>query len=270
MPRMLIAKTEPGLRVVNRRNVGKRRSYTKRNSGWPKGGSKYAKITTGSRYAPIHIEQKCIDTPINTVVVQGGEVDLEGTYASGNSQLLFEVPRGTTSYQRIGNRVTLKKFQFNGTLSFGEKSPGLSELRVIFFIDMEPEASKPVAADLLDLKGGLSNDKSIDALRCFRKLSEINRFKILYDKLHFFNPSGRETFNLDDPAAQKYYPPKQVKIKCYKNLNNLQAIYQEEAAGGTYEECTQAAIMCMFLTDVEGSSLNIRVHAAARLRYTDL
>ncbi|AXF52348.1 MAG: putative viral capsid protein [Cressdnaviricota sp.] len=270
MPKMLIAKTEPGLRVVNRRNIGKRRSYTKRNSGWPKGGAKYAKIPTGARYAPIHIEQKCIDTPINTAIQQGGGVDLEGTFASGNSQLLFEVPRGSTSYQRIGNRVTLKKFQFNGTLSFGDRSPALSELRIIFYIDMEPEATKPVAADLLDLRGGLQNDESIDALRCFRKLPEINRFKILYDKLHFFNPSGRETFDVTDPTSITKYPAKQMKIKCYKNLNNLQAIYQEEAAGGTYEECTQAAIMCMFITDVQGVSDQIRVHAAARLRYTDL
>lgn len=217
----------------------------------------------------LHIETKCNDQPFSIEpVTTGGTAALAGQFTIDKSALLHFIKRETSSYGRVGNRVTLKSIHINAQLEFiGElvDDPNQS-IRIIFFMDKKPEDTPPEAEQLLDLTGGPANNEIIPAFYAHRRLPNVTRFQILSDKKFARNTSGLAL----DSTDQQHRTAKDVNFNISANLRNYQAMYEEADVNGTYDKITQGAICMMVISDSILSPGQVKIKGSSRLRYTDM
>nr|WAE42254.1 MAG: capsid protein [Cressdnaviricota sp.] len=114
-----------------------------------------------------------------TKFVDNSQLSANVSYG-GTVELLSDIPQGTTVNQRIGNKVNIKSIWIKGFAKANTAvTGGAQTVRNILFIDKMDRGSgtAPTITDLLQCPG--TDESSVIAPL---NISELGRFKILYDK----------------------------------------------------------------------------------------
>lgn len=120
------------------------------------------------RSMPRSLEKKYLDTALtSTADISAGAV----------LNSLNLVPQGTTDVTRIGNKIRITNINCHGYANNDDQTTaafGGGNLRVILFQDKQCNGATAAVTDIL---------KSAN-IQSFRNMDQVDRFNILYDKVH--------------------------------------------------------------------------------------
>lgn len=196
-------------------------------------------------------ERKVIDVGVTTAQVN----------TTGAITLLNGSTQGTDYTNRIGRKIVVKSLyirgamlneQANNQLTTGTQ--GAQAGRMIVFVDMQPNGATPAVTDLLVSASPYSQ----------LNLNNRDRFKIIKDKMYFFDPYVYTTTATQASAALT----NQIKqIKCYKNMN-LETIYNSGNAG-TIGDIQSGALYLLFIGSATSGTTDLNANLSIRVRFVD-
>lgn len=227
-----------------------------------------------ARVPRLHIEKKTHDQLLYAAIGGVGlGQNLVGSFGVGGSQLIHEISRGSASYERVGNEITLKYFQFRGSVSWsGTVANSIASLRMTVYVDKEPASVNPATVnDIFDLSGSKDNEVAISSVYALPLRSARKRFQILYDKVFNYNPSGAYDRNYNPELSPVPWAalPKEVNVAINHNFKGYQSIYKEKNNGGAYDGIENGAL-CVMFNGADIAPGGCLVQGAFRLKYTDL
>jgi len=133
-------------------------------------------------------ERKYYDMDHPYTLVSNSGTDWNGSYQEPNSLLAMTVPQqGDGFSQRIGRQIQFCKFSVRGAAHRNGVSGSplipyvMPKLRVIIFIDMQTNASRPTGLDVMQSAG------NVNPIFAFQNPNNFGRFKVLKDKTFTFN-----------------------------------------------------------------------------------
>lgn len=197
---------------------------------------------TGGYYGryPAELKFLNLDTTINTAA---------GAAAFGYGTLC-PLPLGDGPSARIGRQVTLTSVQLNYSLDIHHTETNVIYLRVLLVIDKQCNG---VGANWLDIMSETS-------VHAYRNLDNVDRFVIIYDKIHRFSPSA-----LSSAGSLRYSGPSMQMV--YKKLN-LPIVYDNTAATGVLATIRSNNISMLALMGGAQTNLN-DFKSRCRVRYRD-
>lgn len=229
----------------------------KRPSGAPLANRGFKPIT------PLNKERKYFDTPSQTWVC-----NTDSTF------VLLNVPqRGADYNQRIGRKITVRSIYARGSVYIqpaenAELQAAVNVIskpqvvRMIIFIDAQPNGVAPVRADVLTEAEPSSqlNPNNRD------------RFKIIKDKLFAFDPyyltNAVAAPGAGVLAANMSFGRTIYTVKAYKKTN-IETIYNENN-NGTIGDINTNALYVMFIgSHANAATLEAKAHLSFRLRFDD-
>lgn len=183
---------------------------------------------------------------------------------TGSITLLCVPVPGTDYTNRIGRKIGIKSVYIRGivglsaaltTITTGVTAQG-QLLRLIIFVDMQPNGAAPALADLL-------NNATANA-----QLNPNNRdrFRVIKDKQWAF---GR--FQWDTTATQTYAMTSGnsvAQVKCFKRIN-LQTIFNAGTAGAIADINSGALYMCWVGDQAAGTDTAGAAVVSTRVRFYD-
>lgn len=187
-------------------------------------------------------------------------VSVLGTNPQG---LLFgSINKGTSSYNRIGDSITIKKieikyfFAINNVLTSGE----MEHIRTILVYDYFPNG---VVSNFFDIISGWRFDGTVAATTLGSQLqTSMNRYKILYDE-DWMSPT---TLN-----SVQFYPNSERKnATLYKKTINceLPAQFYSNTNSGNIGDYQTGALYLFFVTHIDPTIWKARVFS--RVFYEDV
>lgn len=183
---------------------------------------------------------------------------------TGSFTLIHAPVPGSDYTNRIGRKTIVKSLYIRGSVkSEGANGPNQPAapgtaaqlLRMIIFVDNQPNGAVPVVADLLVSASPASHLNP----------NNRDRFKILCDKEFVLDPY----INLNTANAAQYGACNQIKaVKKYKKLN-IETIFNAGTAG-TIADINSGAIYMFWIGD-QPASTNYDANAivATRIRFDD-
>lgn len=160
-----------------------------------------------------------------------------GTGSSQAGTLVFlHLPgQGALQQQRVGNVISIRKFELRFFISAGSPTAQQS-FRIIMFRDLMTVGSAPLVADLLALDGNAA-DNHMAAYN----INNRHRFKILADKRYDLIPEG---------GANDYAVQKKGFIRKNYSVGKEAQIHFNNANSGTVADVESGSIYLLYLTDV--------------------
>lgn len=215
-------------------------------------------------------ELKFKDTSFLGVNVPSGRI-----YGTGNTvgalggPHICGIAQGTGESERIGRKVCAKKLFFKFILEHIEEdsaNKAAQTIRVVWFIDKQTNGAPTVDADDIitewqaDSLDPLSPD--VHSSLGFRNLSEIDRYKVIYDQVFDLNQYGYKATGTEGfGKVQKYFD-------AYLDLPGGGIPIEYSGPLGTTTELRSNSIYYTILYDDDDlTTLNFRM--ASRLKYTD-
>jgi len=197
-------------------------------------------------------EQKFLDVAISDVSIStAGDIQ--------NADTLVVIPQGAGESERVGRKVTLKKFMFRGavfhigaTAVTAAQAINANRVRVIFYVDKQCNGATAAATDIL----------ASAAIESFNNLANRDRFMILKDKIYSFNRDSisHNGTNYDAPAAE-------VKIFMSKKCN---IPLEYSGATGGITEIKSNNVGCLLIAQGNGTGNVTACIGTCRFRYTDM
>lgn len=196
------------------------------------------------------VERKTFD--INTVTIQ--------VNTTGNFALLCAPQKGTDFNTRIGRKLTMRSFYVRGrvqieavgTLPVGAIGPQM--IRMIIFMDYQPNGAPPAVLDLLNEASPISQ----------LNLNNRDRFKVLSEKVFVFDPYIRV-----DTATQAMvgFNRTVYGFKKYKSIKE-EVIFNAGNAG-TIADITSGALIMFWIGSQAAGGLDSNAITTTRVRFTD-
>lgn len=193
----------------------KRRNRRYFRPGFHRTGGYYGRFN--KRRAGYGTEKKFYDMSITDAsLAAAGQFLLQsGTGPSASTATIVDIPQGTGEQQRIGRRCTITNISLRLNIVWlSQSSADLltarvahESMRFIIFQDRQCNGAAVVSTDILQS----------DLFIQYRNLSNIKRFKILYDKLWTFNTTAVAAGDgaaADSDLVHKEYI-KKINIKCF-------------------------------------------------------
>lgn len=164
-----------------------------------------------TRYSRRTEERKYMEINIGDTVAPTG-----GVYLTSLGSL---VSQGTGECQRIGRKFTIRSVSLTGEIKMPNKPNTLvgnadyqfDNVRVMVVQDKQANGTVPNLNDIFSVNAGVGGAGSVD-LRAFRTMDNIQRFRILHDKI--YNVANMVFTNGTGTAAQSCVNFKVYK-KCY-------------------------------------------------------
>lgn len=162
------------------------------------------------------------------------------------------IVQGTGESQRIGRKVVIRKIDLRITAELKDvfqqnDIPKGDILRVILFVDKQANGANAVVTDILETA----------EINSYRNLSQVNRFKILYNGYFTLNRLGTSKDDDFKSASPVYLLPT---TKVHRDVN-IEVEFSGTA--GTISEVTSSNVGILFIT--EGNRAEVRVKF--RIRY---
>lgn len=205
-------------------------------------------------YRRSKVEVKTVDTPVAVAIPTTASIGI-----------LNGVAEGTSFYNRIGRRITMKSLQISGHITQNSGGTPINDTiyaRMLVVYDRQNNGTVPVLADILqdvDATGAAASD-AFSGLN----MNNSDRFKVLMDNRvsviddNTSNPAD----NLVASAAS--YSNNEMNVKRYIKLQGLEAQYN--AASAAAASCSTGAIWLLLVA--AGSNM-LKVNLRCRLRYYD-
>jgi len=190
--------------------------------------------------------------------------------------------QGTTQRQRIGNKITLKKWRVDLKCVPSANVLGTTVIRVIFGIDKEQAGAIPFVFTNFSAGGLNSNLALLDNLIVttgggYPDLTQVplnqntrNRFKILKDKVYTIHPSGsifESTVSGANVNTDTVIPTVWHKT-FYIDYNNMVQNYQVD--GGTQADLVGKTPFMMIVTDQQAIGDYPGMSVFGCMYYTDV
>lgn len=196
------------------------------------------------------IEKKVNDIDVGTINVHNG----------GVFSLLACPMLGTDFTARIGRKITLKSVYVRGMAQSqvgttdAATNSSAQQLRMILFIDFQPNGAAPATTDLLRTAAPASQ----------LQLNNRDRFKILSDKIfivdpYMFSSTAGSTFATACNQAKN--------VKVYKKIN--QEVIFNSTNGGTIADITSGALYMFWIGTVASGANDSIFVGSTRVRYVD-
>lgn len=194
-------------------------------------------------------EKKFFD--INTATYQAN--------TTGSFTLLFIPVLGTDFNARIGRKTRAVSLYIRGrvsledAISLGAGNIAGQMIRMIIFVDLQPNGAAPAVTDLLNeaLPSSQLNANNRD------------RFLVLKDKQYTFDPILMNTTTPFAAFNTTSYP-----VKCYKKIN-VETIFNA-TNGGTIADITSGAIYMFWIgSSAAGVNTDANAIVSTRVRYLD-
>lgn len=213
---------------------------------------------TPNLYSKFHskmcIEKKYHDNTTASTAMDG----TVGVIASPLSEAAGGIAQGFTSETRVGARIFVWDMQLFITLAKTREvaaSTVPTTIRILVVVDRQSNGLKPLYGDVIDKSHGSS-------VYAFRKLENVRRFQVLYDKTIIMNDaSGFGNGTTNEVNAND------MTIKFYKKwANGLKVVYDKGDATGYTDKILDNNIWVMaFNNSNEEGTVRIK----SRIRYTD-
>jgi len=207
-------------------------------------------------------EYKFVDTYLGTT----GATNTLPLGSAATFTLLNGLKLGTSAFQRIGNKITMKSLYWS--LGFGlaaaDSDPATDTnvlnvpVRMMIVYDKQPNGALPVLGDLLSAFAGVDNTtaRAID-MNSPNNLNNKDRFIVLADKRFILSSNGNSSRH----------------IKKYKKLSTSVA-YKSGATVGDITDITSGSLYFIAFTDSEINGVadpvaTVGMKGDIRLRYQD-
>ena len=202
-------------------------------------------------------EVKTVDLNVNGQVID----------STGSIALLNGVAEGTSFYNRIGRRISLKSVQISGTLNDNTAGTPTNDslyVRMLVLYDRQNNGGTPALPDILQdvtAAGTIVTDAYSGI-----NMSNSDRFKVLMDN-RVFIPNDNTTNagqNLEQGIAGYLPGTGETNIKRYIKLNGLETNYG--TANANAAGCQTGALWLVFVS--AGSNM-LQANLRIRVRYND-
>jgi len=224
-------------RPYRRRVMASRTRVVGRQRGYLRVGGYYGRYRYGNRAIGLGTEQKFWDSGISA------------TIASGQVQnTLNDVAQGTGQSQRVGRSIMVTAVQCRGHLELptaANPDEGSDRVRVMLVLDKQANGAAAAITDVLQSATTYS----------FNNLSNVNRFRVLYDKILTLNSGGSAGGGLQTSSVQHQFT---IYQRCRVPI-------QYNGPGGTLPDIQSNNFLMIFLSD---SGLT-GVQSVTRIRYID-
>lgn len=134
-------------------------------------------------------ELKFADQELKRTATTGG-FGFRNDQTNSLCDTIVNTPRGTAAFNRIGDRITIRRIQFRMSLiwSFNSAIPysafgGQGVIRIMLVRDRQSNGTPPAVS------GILTSYTTEPIFLQFRDLENRDRYEILWDKTYSFNPS---------------------------------------------------------------------------------
>lgn len=168
------------------------------------------------------------------------------------SNSLINIPEGTGQSERIGRKINVvgvgmtMEFVLPVT-TFGVEAT--DNMRVILYLDKQANGAVPIPADILTISVAVGS---------YRNLANVDRFRILYDKIHSINSgAGTGTTDTLEYAARSFFRKAWVKA-------NIPVLYSGLGGGTVDIKSNNLGIL------VVSSNVKCLLTIHSRVRYIDM
>lgn len=202
-------------------------------------------------------EQKFLDVAIS-------DLSLSNTGDIMNGGTLVVIPQGAGESERVGRKVTIRKFMFRGQLSLlaytgtaAAEAALSNRARVIFYLDKQCNGAAATAGDILG-----PGTVSIDS---FNELVNKGRFLILKDKMVTMTPPA---IAWNGTAISR---PAVTKQLFFSKKCNIPIEYDAGGTGGI-TEIRSNNIGCLAISGPTATATGnvVSLIGTCRFRYTDI
>jgi len=212
-------------------------------------------------------EKKVSDKPSDPVLPDLLGLQADTTVPAGSIVLLHAPKVGSEFTSRVGRKTCAKSIYIrgicglNGPNTGGGPTAGFSpsqQLRMILFVDWQPNGAAPVATDILKFANSASQ----------LNLNNRDRFHIIKDKVWFFDTSTSNQAAINRTGAS---------VKVYKKIN-IETTFNGTVSQGNSATDTQGAIAdistgaiyMMWVGSATASATTAgRFSGTTRIRYVD-
>ncbi len=208
--------------MYGRRNYGRRTGFKRRRfrKGYDRtGGLFYGRFNKKRRFGGrAHIEKKFVDFSLsgisNDTDQQFMTIDASPGPAT-ETNTICDIVQGTTESQRIGRKCTITNINLRLKFRWTQKTfsnllvaqETTETFRFIIYLDRQCNGAAVTTGDILDT----------DEYNAYRNLSNVKRFKLLYDKVWTWNTTaiaaGNGTSNDSELVVKEY--AKHINIKTF-------------------------------------------------------
>lgn len=185
--------------------------------------------------------------------------------------LLNGVPQITTvdgDTLRAGNEIRITSLQIRGYLSLNQNTNVGTAVRVMIFWDRQANGAAPSIDDVLD--ASTITERAIAPI----EFDEINRFKIIYDKIHLLYPQVQatqldtnEVAPTDNTITTTLFGGQRRPFRIYKKLNKK--VFMGLSATGTITAITSNSLYLAFFSLTPTASNPPTVTFGARIYFKD-
>jgi len=164
------------------------------------------------------------------------------------------IPQNTTDNTRIGNKICVTNFNFKGSVALNTKVSALAHrVRYIFGWDLQANGAQIVASDILKYYTATPAGELMNA---FRNLDQVERFKIIKDKIVVLNPLATNAGTITQH---------EVPFKCSWR-GDMPVHYSSTA--GAITELRSANLFLLIFSD--GGDTDVAWSGIGRVKFTDL
>lgn len=202
-------------------------------------------------------EIKTVDIPATTTTIS----------TTGTFNLLNGIQEGSSFFNRIGRKVTMKSLRFIGNIKAGTAGALDEYSRIMILYDRQPNAAFPVTSDVLASvdNTGSSTSTSYDHLN----MNNAERFLVLAD-IRIDAP------NLQSAAQQSPsvgsvidYTKNEVNIDRFIKLTNLETHYKSSSNPAVVSDINTGSLILFTLGKNASATQNLTLTWSSRLRYMD-
>lgn len=180
---------------------------------------------------------------------------------------------GTSSWNRIGRKLSLKSFRIRGAMiptgnNFSVTTP--QYCRAVLLYDKQPNGALPLSTDVFLSQASVAADTTFASVFSGVNLNNRDRFEILLDRQWCMAPSNTSTGTAPLAGMTSMPNDDHMTIDWFVKLRNRETHYKSDGSPAVIGDLSTGNLVFITFGNLTTGQEPYQLNASIRIRYSDL